>query len=126
MVELKKVTYPGFNPPRTKGQVAYVVIGSEVFFSGLTGLDKTTSTINGAEGVILAISGAEGLNWNDYRWHDIQTHLAYNRQEPGEFFIDRLHISVEPDGRPLVDGWDSVNPDSLPEGVFTLFKPLIG
>lgn len=127
MAELKETAYPGFHPPKSKGRVAYIIIDTVVFFSGLTPTGESTTTINDAEGVIEAICEAEGLKWESCQFYDIQTHRGY-RKSPGEFDVDRLNVAPQRIGgtnRPWVDSWQPVEFEELPERVRELFEPLI-
>ena len=112
----KEVDYSVFFSPRYIGKVAYVIIGREVFFSGLT---RTTTTINAAEEIIRAICEAEGIRWQDFTFVDIQTHCGYPKT-PGDFEADVLELRS---GEELtVEGW---RPANLPKEVRQLFDDLI-
>ena len=136
---LKQATYQGFEKSRGPIRFVYLVAGNNVYYSGV---DLGTSTINAAERIITAISDAEGINWEDYTFHDIQTRRTYDTGhefDPNYYCVDRLTID-NLDGRPYVSGWQTIalseaharrsgiNPDSLPRvpaDVLDAFRELI-
>lgn len=68
------------------GQVAYLVSGLEVYFTA-TAMSQSPTIADG-ELIIQAICEAEGINWRDYSFHDIQTSVGYPRRIGHQ--IDRL------------------------------------
>ncbi len=124
-LSLKEVDYPGFTPA-SGGRVAYVVVGNQVYFSGLTPPQQSTSTINAAESIIQAICRAADLDWRACEFYDIQTHWGYSQRAAGQWVIDQLHVvchSSDPN-RPYVVSWTPLGRELLPPAVFQLFDPL--
>ena len=113
MNNLDKLVYQGFGS-NSWGVVAYAVSGNTVYFSGLTPGYLSTSTINAAENVVLAICNKLGKRWDELRFVDIQTHLGYVKKT-GEFCADELVIAPGQAGRPVVTAWKPVA-SSAPEG----------
>lgn len=90
------------------GQVAYVRLGDTVYFTGLMGPDKATSTINAAEDVIRAISAAEQCSWQQLTFYDVETHRGYYKRPTGSYIINRLEVESGQKGRPMVQYWHPV------------------
>ncbi|MFA6391869.1 MAG: hypothetical protein WCW66_03925 [Patescibacteria group bacterium] len=94
-VSLKKIAYPKTIPHLgPEAYVAYAIMARCVVFSGLT--PNTTSTVNAAENIIMAICRAEGMEPNKFAFFDLQTSQTYGRFEPGEFELSLLEFNYIP------------------------------
>lgn len=105
---LKEIAY-GKRMPYARA--VYLCDGDRIFFSGLEG---HPSTINAAEQVVLAICKAEGLEWQNCTFYDIQTRSGYPTHEIGWYAVDRL-ILVDTNGSPHVDAWQPVDYHAWPK-----------
>ncbi len=114
MSRLKAVWYNG-TAPQYNGRVAYLVLGQDVYFTAIAteGRAIVTSTINSAEGIILAIAKTENVDWRRLNYHDIQTPLGYPNHPKTWWVIDQLVVQIN-NGRPHVDGWKKVAQGPVP------------
>ncbi len=123
-MQAKIVEYEGFYLPKHNGKVAYLVIGEDVFFTGITSSRQCTSTINAVESVIKAICDAEGFAWNTKNWYDYQTRTMYPGHEAGYITVNRLMISQSGSGINC-QYLDRIPLESVPEEVHNEFEPYV-
>lgn len=123
---LKFVEYKGFHGKN--GGVVYEIRDKKVIFSAICA--GTTSSVNAAEAIIIAVCEAEGIDWRDpafcerYEFYDLSTPVGYpSRKSPsvqalmaelGEVQIDKLGVEQR-DSFPHVTSW---TPVSLPDNLF--------
>lgn len=99
---LSLVKYRGFS--NTFGEVYYVIIDRDVYFSGVTPANKVTSTINAAESIIKILAEEAGCPARFLTFYDIQTWRGYpGLYQGGSFEISRLVVEYE-EG-PHVQNW---------------------
>ena len=122
---LKRAEYAGFRG--LTGEVVYQVRQGIVLFSAASSSRDSTSTVNAAESVIMAICQAEGIDWKDesfldkYRFFDLSTPIGYpgrtdspferlmfNLVGLGEIQIDELNIRYYREGI-FVESWTPVD-----------------
>lgn len=125
-----EVDYPGF-VQSSGGRVRYVVYVNKVYFSALTSARESTSTINAAERIIRSICTAEGLEWSNYMFFDIQTSVGYPWHDQGYFKAEKLDVTAIGGGDFAVEGWHQVaghprNYRGLLYEVWDEFRDLIG
>jgi hypothetical protein len=89
--------------PNHFGDIAYVALGTKIYFCGLSSPNEVISTINGAENIVLVIAAKEGRPWRELQFYDVQTHKGYFKPK-GSYEIDQLIFRDEP-GRPHVEDW---------------------
>jgi hypothetical protein len=89
---LKYLTYDGFHPPVTQATVAYMIQGNRVMFSATENVVIKTSTINASPEIIRLICEAEGLNWREYEFYDLQTKIGYPHHEVGYYSLDQVVV----------------------------------
>ena len=103
------------------GDVVYYVEGDQCVFCGFSNM--STSTINAAEAIILAIAKQENIDPKSLTFYDLQTYKTFSDKEPGEFELDIIDFNIY-DGKVEDLGWTSF-PD-CPAWVLKLFAEHIG
>lgn len=110
-MELKNVRLSG--PMRSESEIAYVMDGKKVFFSCLTPSRTAPSSINAAERIVLAIAGAERVDWQLFTFFDVQTHRGFPSRRVGTYSVDRLRIKSI-NGQPQIQHWVPTAQSAMP------------
>jgi len=116
MTNIRRTTYRGFNGQ--EGEVLYVIIDGRCTFT-TTSLD-TTSSINAAERITLAICADEACNEWQLDFFDLQTRLGYDSKDAGHYDYDQVVLGQGICGNPE---WI---PTPLPDEIRQLFAAQIG
>lgn len=119
-MKLKETMYRVFHGDPDEN-VVYLILGNEVYFTGILDNPRATSTINAAENVVKAIRTAEPQLDQGTIYYDIQTHRGGYGKKPGEYEVDRLVLHWH-ENQFSVEEWI---PDQLPQEVLECFRHLI-
>lgn len=89
-----------------EGKVAYVISKDKIVY--FTQVSGRQSSINAGEKIVEAISKKERLNWQEYRWVDLQTRVIYP-----DFCEDELIF--EGSDTPIINHWQAAE---VPVNIF--------
>lgn len=121
-LSLKKIDYRGHRClGYENGKVAYLIYRGIIIYSGLSGPDKSTPTLDAFASILQTITQTEHLNWiGEFKVYDIQTHLGYPDIQEGEFVINE--VIIEP--RSIKIG-PEIDSNILPEVIMESFRQFL-
>ncbi|QQG50095.1 MAG: hypothetical protein HZB70_00725 [Candidatus Berkelbacteria bacterium] len=120
-MKINFVQYEPIAPSTPNGLVAYIVSDKLVVFSGL--IPTSSSTINSAEAILVAICEREKLDWRECTFIDIQTRRCYERFKKFEHELSRLTLYQNTE-KAFVMNWMPAEESELPAGCIELFDEL--